>query len=444
VHVPADKVDEYTRTSPQGLTALKKPLPPSMIHKVESIDTGAELAGTITGQIDLAQAVSPTAKAVTTAHLLETTLHELAHADLHAQAMLKDPPGGDEWAFDADHCTSHLAGAVEHAGKIWEHFHDNYPAEAKWLDGIAKITHPLEAQQHTGDDATISGQLDLAAIHGRHIPGSAYTFRHGWIPLIGKQLVDKYPQWKIDEGKAGVRKATVRETKHADKIGKGHIKAAKEAVITVSGKRQLTRDQQAMIAVRDRSPAEIPSRIAPAPSGAAAAAAAAFQDLLPPLPSAAPGPASIGSMHQQLQPQTIGGLHQQMAARDPALSALAGPGASEDALAKFIDARVAAEVARQMGQITPRQSADVKGALASMHAQQQKLIALLRRSQGAEQSDDDKDLEKHTISNTLFSFAGVAVAMGSLAIGLGPVGAALVAGIIPLTNVIHDYVRNLG
>jgi hypothetical protein len=111
--------------------------------------------------VGLAKAVSPTAKAVTTAHLTETTLHELTHAALHSRAMGKDDPGGAEWAFDADHCQSHLAGAVEHAGKIWTHMVDNYPQEGRWLLGIAKITHPGEAQQHTGGE-TISGQLDLA------------------------------------------------------------------------------------------------------------------------------------------------------------------------------------------------------------------------------------------------------------------------------------------
>lgn len=111
--------------------------------------------------IGLAKAVSPTAKAVTFAHLLETTLHELTHAALHAAAMTKDDPGGDEWAFDADHCKSHLEGAVEHAGKIWEHLVDNYPAEGKWLLEIAGITHPDDppGQEHAG---TISGQLDLS------------------------------------------------------------------------------------------------------------------------------------------------------------------------------------------------------------------------------------------------------------------------------------------
>jgi 2'-5' RNA ligase len=116
--------------------------------------------GTISGQmLDLAVSVSPTTKAVTTAHLTETTLHELTHAYLHAQAMGKDDPDGDEWQFDSDHCRSHLAGAVEHAGKIWTHLHDNYPREARWLMGIAAITHPLEAQEHAGDGETIGAQM---------------------------------------------------------------------------------------------------------------------------------------------------------------------------------------------------------------------------------------------------------------------------------------------
>jgi hypothetical protein len=108
--------------------------------------------------VGLAKAVSETAKAVTTAHLTETTLHELTHAALHAQAMGKDDPDGDEWAFDADHCEKHLGGAVEHAGKIWTHLHDNYPRESKWLTGIAAITHPLEAQQHA-NSGTVSAQM---------------------------------------------------------------------------------------------------------------------------------------------------------------------------------------------------------------------------------------------------------------------------------------------
>ena len=107
--------------------------------------------------VGLAKAVSGVAKAATTAHLLETTLHELTHASRHAQAMLAGTPDAEQ-EFDADHCEKHLGGAVEHAGKLWEHLVDNYPPEGRWLKGIAAITHPDEAQQHAGDGETISGQ----------------------------------------------------------------------------------------------------------------------------------------------------------------------------------------------------------------------------------------------------------------------------------------------
>jgi hypothetical protein len=135
-------------------------------------DEAAELER-VKETVGLAKAVSDDARAATTAHLTETTLHELTHAALHAQAMGDDDPGGVEWAFNADHCASHLDGSVEHAGKLWEHFVDNYPPEGRWLTGIAVITHPLEAQQHAGDDGTISGQLDLGA--GKPLPPPLLT-----------------------------------------------------------------------------------------------------------------------------------------------------------------------------------------------------------------------------------------------------------------------------
>lgn len=116
--------------------------------------------------IGLAKAVSPEAKAATTAHLLETTLHEMTHGIRHAQAMLDDPgPDGAEWQFNADHCQKHLGGAVEHAGKLASHFRDNYPAEAKWLAGLDE-TRPFTGEGNGGEQharyakkGTIGAQL---------------------------------------------------------------------------------------------------------------------------------------------------------------------------------------------------------------------------------------------------------------------------------------------
>jgi len=128
--------------------------------------------------VGLAKAVSEDAKAATTAHLLETTLHELAHARRHAQAMLEDTPDG-EWSFNADHAEKHLGGAAEHAGKLAQHLTDNYPAVAKWLNGLGEVTAGAEdggGKQHAryekgggetigaqmANGETITGQLALA------------------------------------------------------------------------------------------------------------------------------------------------------------------------------------------------------------------------------------------------------------------------------------------
>ena len=54
------------------------------------------------------------------------------------------------------------------------------------------LSGPTLSAQLSGP-VTIGEQLDLASIHGKHIPGTAYTFRHGWIPLIGPQVNDRYP-----------------------------------------------------------------------------------------------------------------------------------------------------------------------------------------------------------------------------------------------------------
>jgi predicted ABC-type ATPase/2'-5' RNA ligase len=137
---------------------------------------GAQVIGLATAA-ELAKAVSDDAKTATTAHLLETTLHEETHGLRHAQAMT-EPASDEEWAFNADHAEKHLAGAVEHAGKLRTHFADNYPAEAGHLAGLDEITSGAgrdQKPQHAryggtaGTDSaqmagtTISGQLDLSA-----------------------------------------------------------------------------------------------------------------------------------------------------------------------------------------------------------------------------------------------------------------------------------------
>jgi predicted ABC-type ATPase/2'-5' RNA ligase len=143
------------------------------------------LAGTAEYAIGLAKAVSPAAKAATTSHLLETSLHEETHGRRHADAMLKATPD-DEWGFNADHCEKHLKGAVEHVGKLAQHMRDNYPDVARWLAELGEITAGTgngDGNQHAKyskhgpslagitaqalDLGTISAQLDLAEVDVR-------------------------------------------------------------------------------------------------------------------------------------------------------------------------------------------------------------------------------------------------------------------------------------
>ncbi len=135
--------------------------------------------------VGLAKSLTPEVKAATTAHLLETTLHECTHGVRHAEAMLKTDPA-DVWEFNADHAEKHLSGAVEHASKLAAHFRDNYPDEAKWLAGLDEITEGAEdgdGKQHAryarhkslatisaqalNLTATISAQVDLAEVNVR-------------------------------------------------------------------------------------------------------------------------------------------------------------------------------------------------------------------------------------------------------------------------------------
>lgn len=85
--------------------------------------------------VALARALSPAAKVATLAHLTETVGHELAHAKRHAMLLTGTRPQA-EWAFNADHCEHHLAGAHEHVAKIAQHLKDNYPGEARWLRAL--------------------------------------------------------------------------------------------------------------------------------------------------------------------------------------------------------------------------------------------------------------------------------------------------------------------
>lgn len=125
--------------------------------------------------VGLAKAVSDNAKAATSAHLLETTLHELTHGSRHAQQMTEDTPD-DEFEFNADHAEKHLGGAVEHAGKLRDHFADNYPPVSRWLKGLNEVTSPAEeggGKQHARYAKADGGTITAQMANGETITGQA-------------------------------------------------------------------------------------------------------------------------------------------------------------------------------------------------------------------------------------------------------------------------------
>lgn len=150
--------------------------------------------------VGLARAVSEDAKAATTAHLLETTLHELTHAARHAQAMTQGTPDA-EWEFNADHAAKHLDGAAEHAGKLEQHLRDNYPAEAGWLEGVGEATAGAgddSGKQHAAygkdSDGTITAQMangDTITAQILELVGPK-GYIHNWIfvgvPIVGDRV----------------------------------------------------------------------------------------------------------------------------------------------------------------------------------------------------------------------------------------------------------------
>lgn len=165
-------------------------------HLGAALDAGHYLAANIRGHypaeaaeldtvadtVGLAKAVSGEAKAATTAHLLETTLHELTHGSRHAEAMLTGTPDA-EWEFNASHCEKHLGGAVEHAGKLAQHFRDNYPAEGKWLAGLDEITAP--AGEDSGGKPDGGGGQQQHARYGKGTIAAQLA-----ADTIGAQLID--------------------------------------------------------------------------------------------------------------------------------------------------------------------------------------------------------------------------------------------------------------
>jgi hypothetical protein len=312
---------------------------------------------------------------------------------------------------------------------------------------------------------TITGQLDLSAIHGHHIPGTDYTYRHGFKlllpgslpdPVLLKSFNDKYPQWMVDRDKEAKKAAAdaSADADHAAKFVMASVrKTTKERyeeapMVPSAGSRKLTPGQRMVVKVhRVYTSPEEKEQYAPRAKarGIAAQALPGYSEvpsgLLSQRPPDAPPRLAAAGRARADAAALVGDVDPRA---DPALGSLAGIGAGEDAIKKYIDARIATEVARQVGEISAKQADDMKERLAQMHLAQQKSIAAIRSSYSSINDKGDHDLRAHTVANALFTFGGVAVAGVGIATGVAPILAALVAGLVPLANVIHDYARNLG
>ena len=185
--------------------------------------------------VGLAKAVSEAAKVATTAHLTETVLHELTHAFRHAQAMLE--PGSDqEWSFNSDHAEKHLAGALEHVGKLTDHFRDNYPSEGRWLTGLQQITSGAEDEAGHAQYAkgTVSAQMANPVTDGGQQLGMAGRPKAG---TISRQ----FDLSAASRAKAhATASATARATELRDERGRW---AEGEAVHEHLGKPALSKSQ---------------------------------------------------------------------------------------------------------------------------------------------------------------------------------------------------------
>jgi hypothetical protein len=288
---------------------------------------------------------------------------------------------------------------------------------------------------------TVSEQIELAAIGHHHIPGTAYTFRHGWIPVVGNFFNDVQPGW-LAQKQAEAAKAARKDAARA-------ASAKLAPAPPVAGSRKLTPEHQALLdahkakmakasAAADRASApSSPTRLGSRDEALRDSGLAHY---------ASPAQAAEAEAGKQQQAAADAGAKttgEALQKTDPALAALAQPGASMAALKSYIDARVAAEVARQVGQITEQQHAELQRNMAQVHQGQQKLIAALRKTHAKSVSLDDHRDRTRLVMYNLFNAAGLAVAIGGITQGLSPVQALLASALVPVANTIHNYVRGL-
>jgi hypothetical protein len=379
-----------------------------------------------------------------------------AQARSIARWAWQDPPGRAVAALER---VNELAAAA--SGDALAEIQDTSQMLSRLAGAVnAPERPPRLVSAQLSSPVTISEQIELAAIGHHHIPGTQYTFRHGWIPVVGGFFNDDYAEWKVKHDAEVARKAQDAATKAGNADIKQAVSEAKSQgtkqrgskytpAPPIAGQRPMTPEMKQMLAAHqaqmtraDRAAAKASSPTAPTRlSGRAQAlkdsGAKHYQT---------PQEATQAMARERSQTardagaKTVGeGLQQ----TDPALAALAQPGASMAALKTYIDARVAAEVAKQVGQITAQQHEDLQKSMSKVHKGQQKLIAAIRGEHSRVTNQSDHQDRTHLVMYNLFAAANLGVALGGLSLGLSPVAAMLAAAVIPLATTIHDYVRGM-
>ncbi len=77
-----------------------------------------------------------------TAHLLETVSHDLAHAIRHLDHLKESTTAGNI-EFNQEHIGNHLTSAAEHAQRLADHLRKHYPVEAGELKKL-ELAHPAD------------------------------------------------------------------------------------------------------------------------------------------------------------------------------------------------------------------------------------------------------------------------------------------------------------
>lgn len=87
----------------------------------------------------MSKPTSTTDMHTTTAHLIQTSGHELGHVAAHiAQAQKSKTKAAVK--FNLEHAAKHVGGVQDHIQRVVDHIKGNYPAIGKQFDTLERMT----------------------------------------------------------------------------------------------------------------------------------------------------------------------------------------------------------------------------------------------------------------------------------------------------------------